>query len=48
MEWEDMLTLMRILDKYGISYECGDYYDYDGKVTAHWLDVDLFVDSEEI
>lgn len=48
MEWEDMITLIKILDNYDVNYQFGAYYDEEGKITGHWLEINAFIDSEEI
>jgi hypothetical protein len=47
MEWEDMLTIMKIFDKYNLSYDNGDYYNEEEEVCGHWLEIDTYIDSIE-
>ena len=47
LEWEDMLALTKILDSYDINYELGDYYDEEGVLCGHWLEINCFIDCED-
>lgn len=48
MEWEDILELEKILQKYELPYEIGNYYDKN-TVIGHWLIIhECYIDSKDI
>lgn len=50
IDYESMKELIKLLDKYDISYSFGNYYSPDGNevIIGHWLEINTSLETDEI